>query len=104
LFKIGDKIRVLVELFDSYGKRKTIGGDHLRARIWNVEFSLSAPGTVFDNTNGSYMIIFECFWGGPSQISVSIAYTREGVSALFRLMTRVGIHHSSYLNIHLKKK
>ncbi|XP_060573659.1 NXPE family member 4-like [Ruditapes philippinarum] len=50
---------------------------------------MTAPGIVFDNTNGSYLIIFECFWSGPSQIIVSIAYTQEAVSALFKLMTKV---------------
>ncbi|XP_045194222.2 NXPE family member 1-like [Mercenaria mercenaria] len=89
VYDIGEKIYVLATLFDSYGGQKSTGGDHLRARIFNSKLNASAPGTVYDHKNGSYTLIFEALWRGRSMISASVAYTREAITALYRMFYEV---------------
>ncbi|XP_045192086.2 NXPE family member 1-like [Mercenaria mercenaria] len=84
-YDIGDKIYVQATLYDSYGRQKTTGGDHLRARISNAALNAFAPGVVYDLRNGSYTIVFEALWSGKSYISATIAYTREAITAQYRL-------------------
>ncbi|XP_045159628.2 NXPE family member 3-like [Mercenaria mercenaria] len=88
-YEIGDKIYVIATLFDSYGGRKLSGGDHLRARIWNQNLNASAPGVVYDHNNGSYTLIFEALWSGKSRISATISYTREAITAFYRMTSEV---------------
>ncbi|XP_045159620.2 NXPE family member 3-like [Mercenaria mercenaria] len=87
VYDIGDKIYVRATLFDSFGKQKSTGGDHLRARIWNS--NASAPGVVYDHNNGSYTLIFEALWSGRSWISATISYTREAITAFYRITSEV---------------
>ena len=86
---MGDKILVRATLYDSYGRPKRSGGDHLRGRMSNLGLKAHAPGTVFDHNNGSYTVIFEALWSGKAYISINLAYTREAITATYRLILTV---------------
>ena len=92
-YSIGIKIYVSAQLINYYGEPKLSGGDHLRAIIWNNQLNVSAPGSVTDYKNGTYLLTFECLWSGIAYISVSLAYAREAITALYRLINEVRFHH-----------
>ena len=101
MYGIGDKIYVSATLMNYYREPKLNGGDHLRAIIWNKQLNVSAPGSVTDYKNGTYLIMFECIWNGLSYISVSLAYVREAITALYRLINEVR-DHNELIQINIK--
>ncbi|XP_045197265.2 NXPE family member 4-like [Mercenaria mercenaria] len=88
-YLIGDRIRAVIILHDSYGKRKHSGGDILRATIQQKLLSASAPCEVTDNLDGSHTLICEALWTGTSIITASLAYVREKITAIYRVGTQV---------------
>ncbi|XP_032890403.1 NXPE family member 3-like [Amblyraja radiata] len=84
-FHVGDKLRVLLRMFDYDGNPKQYGGDYLQARIHTPEVKAGSAGTVIDNQNGYYYINFTLSWPGKVQVSVSLVHPSEGVKVLKRL-------------------
>ncbi|XP_063294846.1 NXPE family member 2-like [Pelobates fuscus] len=80
---VGDILIVQVDMFDYLRKRKSYGGDFLKARISSPEFSAAASGKVEDFKNGTYHIHFTLFWEGKILVSVFLFYPSEGVAALW---------------------
>ncbi|KAM4702955.1 NXPE family member 1-like [Rhinophrynus dorsalis] len=85
---VGDDLIVQVDVFDFLGKRKTYGGDYLRARISNKELEAGASGKIEDFNNGTYYVHFTLFWEGSIDISVLLIHPSEGVSALWNARNR----------------
>ncbi|XP_063788499.1 NXPE family member 2-like [Pseudophryne corroboree] len=81
---LGNQLHVTVEAYDYSGKRKSYGGDYLRARIYSPTTNSSASGSVVDNNDGSYLIKFTLFWEGSVHISILLMHPSEAVSALWR--------------------
>ncbi|XP_053386230.1 NXPE family member 4-like [Mercenaria mercenaria] len=88
-YNIGEDIRAIVTLYDGYGKRKHSGGDQLRATIENKVLKASAPCVVTDNNDGTQAVTCEALWSGTSTIQVTLAYTREAITAIYRIRTQV---------------
>ncbi|XP_071969547.1 NXPE family member 4-like [Engystomops pustulosus] len=81
---VGDQITVQVDAYDYLGKRKTYGGDYLRARIYSPDKGAGSSGRIEDFNNGSYHIYFTLFWEGNISVSVYLMHPSEAVAALWR--------------------
>ncbi|XP_060568626.1 NXPE family member 3-like [Ruditapes philippinarum] len=91
-YRLGDTITVQTTMYDAYGQAKTTGGDNIRGRMSSPDLRAYAPGTVKDHNNGTYSIIFEALWSGEAYITVTIAYTREAITAMYRLhLTQISL-------------
>ncbi|KAM4702950.1 NXPE family member 4-like [Rhinophrynus dorsalis] len=80
---VGDYLLLRVEVFNYLGKKKTYGGDYLRARITTIEFGAGATGRIEDFNNGTYHVHFILFWEGKIDVSVLLMHPSEGISALW---------------------
>ena len=78
-------------MFDGYGKRIISGGDHLRATIENKQQQASAPCVVTDNKDGTHAVTCETFWSGTSSIIITLAYTKETITAHYRIRKQVHV-------------
>ncbi|KAK3593272.1 hypothetical protein CHS0354_012366 [Potamilus streckersoni] len=97
LFEVGQIIEVNVELFDGYSKRRTIGGDDVRVRLYNDDLKAYANGYVIDNGNGSYIARLIALWKGKSRIEVTLYHTREAIKAMYRMREQfVGNHMGKF--------
>ncbi|XP_044133623.1 NXPE family member 4-like [Bufo gargarizans] len=81
---VGEQLVVQVDVYDYLGKRKTYGGDYLRARISNPDTKAGACGRIEDLNNGTYHIHFTLFWEGKVVVTVFLMHPSEAVSALWR--------------------
>lgn len=82
---LGDTIRFNVYLFDGYGKAKTVGGDHLRARLFTNALKASTTGRVYDYKNGSYSVYFPALWTGQAVVEIELLYPSEIIAANFHI-------------------
>ncbi|KAK7480114.1 hypothetical protein BaRGS_00028674, partial [Batillaria attramentaria] len=86
-FRVGDRIQIRVDLYDSAGRRRTAGGDEVR--IWltspvSVEMT-SVAAKVTDMRNGSYLGETTLKWQGLTLVRVSLTYAREFLRILVEL-------------------
>ncbi|XP_053547159.1 NXPE family member 4-like [Bombina bombina] len=80
---VGNQMTVQVDMFDYFGRRKTHGGDYLRARIFTPEFEAGTSGRIEDFDNGTYHINFTLFWEGNISVAVFLMHPSEAISALW---------------------
>ncbi|OCT72369.1 hypothetical protein XELAEV_18035347mg [Xenopus laevis] len=95
---VGDTLTIQLDMFDYNGKKKTYGGDFLRARIFSPKLGAGASGVIKDLNNGTYHVQFTLFWEGNIQISILLMHPSEGVAALWRA------RNSGYKNINFNGK
>ncbi|XP_069081033.1 NXPE family member 4-like isoform X2 [Pleurodeles waltl] len=81
---VGELLHVRLDMYDYRGKRKTYGGDYLRARIHSPDLNASASGSIVDFGNGTYLANFTLSWEGTVRVSVLLMHPSEVVSALWR--------------------
>ncbi|XP_040271845.1 NXPE family member 4-like [Bufo bufo] len=81
---VGEQLVIQVDVYDYLGKRKTYGGDYLRARISNPDTKAGSSGRIEDLNNGTYHIHFTIFWEGKVVVTVFLMHPSEAVSALWR--------------------
>ncbi|XP_045194220.2 NXPE family member 3-like [Mercenaria mercenaria] len=110
LIYVGDTILFNVFLFDGYGKKKYVGGDHLRARLFNDSIKAYTNGHITDHRNGTYTVQLDAIWSGVTHLEVELLYTREVIAAMLRLrrdwhfrdvraiFTRFNISESTHCN------
>ncbi|XP_073539402.1 NXPE family member 4-like isoform X2 [Phyllobates terribilis] len=82
---VRDTLIVQVEMFNFLGKKKTYGGDFLRAHIFSPELEAGASGRVEDFNNGTYNVYFTLFWEGLVKISIILLHPSEAVSILWKV-------------------
>ncbi|XP_053381504.1 NXPE family member 3-like [Mercenaria mercenaria] len=82
-----ETVRLSVILYDGYGRPKTTGGDHLRARLYNNSVDASVPGQVLDHRNGTYTVTIEALWTGWAAVEVEVLFPREIIAAGLRIRT-----------------
>ncbi|WAR17488.1 NXPE2-like protein, partial [Mya arenaria] len=86
IYKLGDSIRVMIDLYDHAGHRKSSGGEMVRVILIGSDVPGTAvPGHVIDNGNGSYTAEIEALWTGKSRVSASLVYSRQSIAALYRM-------------------
>ncbi|XP_018409715.1 PREDICTED: NXPE family member 1-like [Nanorana parkeri] len=81
---VGDKLIVQVNAYDHLGKKKTYGGDYLRAIISNPDLQAGASGRIEDFKNGTYHVYFTLFWEGEVVVRVFLMHPSEAVSSLWK--------------------
>ncbi|XP_077316073.1 NXPE family member 1-like [Lithobates pipiens] len=99
---VGDILIFQVEVFNYLGKRKTYGGDFLRARMISPNLGAAACGRIEDFNNGTYNIYFTLFWEGQVQISIRLLHASEGVSLLWKTRS-MGYNYMAYTGKFLKQ-
>jgi len=83
-------------------KRKTVGGDIIRVLIQDPVQQAYSPGRVHDNQDGTYTAEVEALWSGRAEIIAYLVYTRQAVTAMYRLRTEVSCLFQ-FKNIHVVK-
>ncbi|XP_073463991.1 NXPE family member 1-like isoform X2 [Aquarana catesbeiana] len=99
---VGDTLNVQVEMFNYLGRRKTYGGDFLKARIFSPNLEAGASGRIEDCNNGTYNIYFTLFWEGKIQISILLMHPSEGVALLWK-GRNMGYNYIKYTGKFLNK-
>ena len=84
----------MITLHDGNGHRKSVGGDHLRARIVGNGGASAVTGIVSDHDNGSYTAQFEALFPGKITMDVVLAHTRETITMHYRVRTMVDYFRS----------
>ncbi|KAM5135741.1 LOW QUALITY PROTEIN: NXPE family member 1-like [Mantella aurantiaca] len=102
IYCVGDSLIVQVDMFNYLGKRKTYGGDFLRARIFSPELRAGASGRIEDFNNGTYNIYFTLFWKGKVKISILLIHPSEGVALLWK-GKNTGFNYITYTGKYLNK-
>ncbi|XP_069013053.1 NXPE family member 3-like [Embiotoca jacksoni] len=82
---IGDKLEVMIKIYDFQGRPKKSGGDVLVARLSNTTLLAGVAGRVVDHLNGSYSAVFSLLWEGSAQVEVTLVHPSEAVTVLRRL-------------------
>ncbi|KAL3861106.1 hypothetical protein ACJMK2_007178 [Sinanodonta woodiana] len=83
-YRLGEEIRVHVDLYDGYGHKRTIGGDMVRVWMRETTLNASAAARVRDNGNGSYTATLITFWLGAPEIKVVLIHPKEVIDTSFR--------------------
>ncbi|ESP01000.1 hypothetical protein LOTGIDRAFT_172836 [Lottia gigantea] len=83
-FRVGDVIKVRIDLFDGSGKRRRIGGDDVRVWMKSKGEYSRVNGYVTDLKNGSYVANFNALWEGESTIYGALPNTREAIASMFK--------------------
>ena len=76
---------ITVTLYDGYCRKKTTGGDHIRARLFNEELQAYTNGKVYDHDNGIYSVTFNALWTGLAKAEIELLYTVEIIAAMIRV-------------------
>ncbi|ESP01003.1 hypothetical protein LOTGIDRAFT_172839 [Lottia gigantea] len=84
LFRVGDVIKVRIDLFNGSGKRRRIGGDDVRVWMKSKGEYSRVNGYVTDLKNGSYVANFNALWEGESTIYGTLPNTREAIASMFK--------------------
>uniref|UniRef100_A0A669CSS0 Neurexophilin and PC-esterase domain family member 3 n=1 Tax=Oreochromis niloticus TaxID=8128 RepID=A0A669CSS0_ORENI len=82
-WQIGDKMEVIIKMYDFQGRPKNCGGDVIVARLHNPALGAGVAGKVVDHLNGSYSAVFSLLWEGSAQ--VILVHPSEAVTVLGRL-------------------
>lgn len=85
VWRVGDKLEVLVHMQNFLGQPKRYGGDFLLARIRSLELGAGASGLVVDKQNGMYAVELPLLWVGPAQVEVTLVHSSEAVAVLKHL-------------------
>ncbi|XP_066270201.1 NXPE family member 3-like [Branchiostoma lanceolatum] len=86
LYRQGDVLKVRVIARDAEGRRKTHGGDFLRARlIGDRSRRESSAGHVTDHGNGGYTVQFPLYWVGGVSVRIQLVHPSEAVEVLRRV-------------------
>ena len=91
MFNIGENIKVYLVLRNGYNVQRQRGGDQLRVRIYNKELKAFSAGNVIDHNDGTYTAVTRAIWPGQQTISVTLAYRRETVRAMYYLRQKVSL-------------
>ena len=92
-------IRVCITMYDHTGHRKTTGGDILKLYMCNQSQWSTRRGTVVDHNNGTYTGEVEAAWSGQSELVARLEYTREAISAMYRVRHEVKYVHLNQIHV-----
>ncbi len=93
-YRLGETIRVRIQLYDGRGKKRQRGGDYLRIWMENEQLKANVAGQVIDYNNGTYMGLVTTVWPGHADIRVSVQSTREAIAVYYSLYRR---YHSLWV-------
>ncbi|XP_054769811.2 NXPE family member 3-like [Lytechinus pictus] len=88
VYYLCDRLELIIQARDGYGRPKQYGGDYYRAKIitQNTTFSASSAtdGEVIDLGNGTYMALFTLKWTGKIEARVTLVHPSEAVYVIRR--------------------
>lgn len=70
-WRVGDELRVRIQVNDYNGNPKKAGGDFIMARLHNRELGAGVVGQVLDHLNGTFSAIFPLLWNGAAEVEVN---------------------------------
>ncbi|XP_051804662.1 NXPE family member 3-like isoform X11 [Acanthochromis polyacanthus] len=82
---VGDKLKVLIKMYDFQGRPKKSGGEVLLARVHNLTLGAGVVGKVEDHLNGTYSAVFSLLWEGSAWVEVTLVHPSEAITVLRRL-------------------
>uniref|UniRef100_A0A3Q1FEG5 Neurexophilin and PC-esterase domain family member 3 n=1 Tax=Acanthochromis polyacanthus TaxID=80966 RepID=A0A3Q1FEG5_9TELE len=82
---VGDKLKVLIKMYDFQGRPKKSGGEVLLARVHNLTLGAGVVGKVEDHLNGTYSAVFSLLWEGSVWVEVTLVHPSEAITVLRRL-------------------
>nr|XP_006826006.1 PREDICTED: NXPE family member 3-like [Saccoglossus kowalevskii] len=77
--KQGDFVHVVIETFDSNGRRRQSGGDFFFAVMSNSLMWKSTTGRVVDYHNGTYSVYFFAGWQGNAYVYVTLVHPAQAI-------------------------
>ncbi|XP_051804678.1 NXPE family member 3-like [Acanthochromis polyacanthus] len=94
---VGDKLKVLIKMYDFQGHPKKSGGDVLFARLHNLTLGAGVVGKVEDHLNGTYSAVFSLLWEGSAWVEVTLVHPSEAVTVLRRWTSEqpIRVYHKS---------
>ncbi|XP_030006454.1 NXPE family member 3-like isoform X2 [Sphaeramia orbicularis] len=84
-WRVGDHLKIIIQVKDFEGHPKTSGGDFIVARLHNPKLGAGVAGQVVDLLNGSYSAVFPLLWNGSAEVEVTLVHSSEAVTVLRRL-------------------
>lgn len=86
----GNEIHLRITLYTHNDQRKSSGGDLVKVLIENTHKQAFSPGRVTDNKDGTYTAVVDALWEGQGTIQAYLQYSREEITALYRMRREVG--------------
>ena len=90
-FRVGDVIKVHIQLRNGRNEPMTSGGDMLRIWMSDKTSRSNFCGYVIDHGNGSYTGVLRALFPGQPVIKVSIAQTKEHIGIYLDYVKKEGI-------------
>ncbi|XP_075202805.1 NXPE family member 3-like [Anomaloglossus baeobatrachus] len=84
VYRVGEKLEVIITARDHNGQQKQYGGDFFRAKLHSPAFKAGVTGQVKDYNNGSYLVTFLLPWSGEAQVQIRLIQSSEAVDVLKR--------------------
>ncbi|XP_070556419.1 NXPE family member 1-like [Ptychodera flava] len=75
----GDMIIIKINTYDNYKNIRSLGGDLLRATLFNKDDKFATMGRIVDHENGSYTAYFYAGYAGKVSVEVVLALQREAI-------------------------
>ncbi|XP_075199311.1 NXPE family member 3-like [Anomaloglossus baeobatrachus] len=82
VYRIGEKLEVIITARDHNGQPKKYGGDFFRAKLHSQALKAGVTGQVKDYNNGNYLVTFLLPWLGEAQVQISLIHSSEAVEIL----------------------
>ncbi|XP_056426133.1 NXPE family member 3-like isoform X2 [Hyla sarda] len=84
VYRIGEKLEVIIIARDHNGQPKQYGGDFFQAKLHSPALKAGVTGQVKDYRNGSYLVTFLLPWEGKAQVQIRLIHSSEAVDVLKR--------------------
>ncbi|XP_056425709.1 NXPE family member 3-like [Hyla sarda] len=84
VYRIGEKLEVIIIARDHNGQPKQYGGDFFQAKLHSPAIKAGVTGQVKDYRNGSYLVTFLLPWEGKAQVQIRLIHSSEAVDVLKR--------------------
>ena len=77
--QVGDILHYLIEAKDSYGQRRTIGGDFWFGALSSPHLIAGTTAKIIDHDNGTYSMYLIAGWKGDAIVQLTLVHSSEAV-------------------------
>ncbi|XP_073407744.1 NXPE family member 3-like isoform X2 [Dendrobates tinctorius] len=85
IYRVGEKLEVIITARDHNGQQKQYGGDFFRAKLHSPALKAGVTGHVKDYNNGSYLATLLLPWTGEARVQIRLIHSSEAVDVLKRM-------------------
>ncbi|XP_073407761.1 NXPE family member 3-like [Dendrobates tinctorius] len=82
IYRVGEKLEVIITARDHNGQQKQYGGDFFRAKLHSPALKAGVTGQIKDYNNGSYLVTFLFPWPGEAQVQIRLIHSSEAVAVM----------------------